>query len=201
MTPTATAALRWAATAPAFPIGGLLARLPGPVDGPAAAVVAGALAGGVLGLAQGLALGRRTLLLTAGSAAGLAAGLAIGGALVGWSTTPASLALQGLVSGAAVGAAQWPVLAGVLRGRAAVWPLLTAAAWALGWLTTEAVGVDVERQYAVFGAAGAGVATALTGLLAVPALRRDLVRSDPPSLVAQPGRLDPFRGSPRACEG
>lgn len=176
MTPTTTAALRWAATALAFPVGGLLARLPGPVDSPAAALLAGAVAGGVLGLAQGLALGRRTPPLVLSSAAGLAAGLALGGALVGWSTTPGALAAQGLVSGAAVGAAQWPVLAGVLGSRAGGWPVLTAAAWALGWLATEAVGVDVERQYAVFGAAGAVVATALTGVLAVPAVRRRPVR-------------------------
>jgi MFS-type transporter involved in bile tolerance (Atg22 family) len=131
----------------------------------------------VLGLAQGLALGtardgRRPLPLGLVSAAGLAASLALGGALVGWSTTPGALAAQGLVSGAVVGAAQWPVLAGALGSRAAVWPLLTSAAWALGWLTTEAIGVDVERQYAVFGASGALVATALTGVLAVPAVRR-----------------------------
>jgi hypothetical protein len=64
----------------------------------------------------------------------------------------------------------------VLGSRAAAWPLLTAAAWSLGRLTTEAIGVDVERRYAVFGAGGALVATALTGLLAVPATRRRLAR-------------------------
>ncbi|WP_255419363.1 hypothetical protein [Geodermatophilus marinus] len=32
--------------------------------------------------------------------------------------------------------------------------------------------MDVARHYAVFGASGALVATALTGLLAVPAVRR-----------------------------
>ncbi|HYO35911.1 MAG TPA: hypothetical protein VER97_07545 [Geodermatophilus sp.] len=172
MRTTTVATLRWAATALAFPVGGLLSRLPGPVDSPAAALLAGAVAGGVLGLAHGLALGRRTALVALSSAAGLAAGLAVGGALVGWDTTPGALAVQGLVSGAAVGTAQYPALIGPLGARAALWPLVTAAAWSLGWLTTAAAGVDVERQYAVFGATGAVVATALTGLLAVPALRR-----------------------------
>jgi hypothetical protein len=39
------------------------------------------------------------------------------------------------------------------------------ALWALGWTVTTAAGVDVERQYAVFGALGAIAFMALSGLL------------------------------------
>jgi hypothetical protein len=37
--------------------------------------------------------------------------------------------------------------------------------WALRWTATTAIGVDVERQYVVFGAAGAITVMALSGLL------------------------------------
>ena len=37
--------------------------------------------------------------------------------------------------------------------------------WALGWTVTTSIGVDVERQYVVFGSAGAIAVTALLGLL------------------------------------
>lgn len=37
--------------------------------------------------------------------------------------------------------------------------------WALGWTVTSSIGVDVERQYVVFGSAGAITVMALSGLL------------------------------------
>jgi hypothetical protein len=37
--------------------------------------------------------------------------------------------------------------------------------WALGWTVTAAAGVDVDRQYAVFGAFGAITFMALSGIV------------------------------------
>jgi hypothetical protein len=46
-----------------------------------------------------------------------------------------------------------------------------ALAWPLGWMVTWAVGVDVERGYAVFGSTGALVLTAITGATMLLILR------------------------------
>ena len=45
---------------------------------------------------------------------------------------------------------------------------MSAGGWALAWLTTSAVIVDIDRGYAVFGSSGAAVVTVLTGLDAAP---------------------------------
>jgi hypothetical protein len=44
-----------------------------------------------------------------------------------------------------------------------LWTLVVAFAWPLGWTVTWAIGVDVERVYAVFGSSGALVFAAITG--------------------------------------
>jgi hypothetical protein len=71
---------------------------------------------------------------------------------------------MGAITGIPLGVAQ----AVLLRGRVA-WPWAWAAAmpvlWALGWTVTTVLGIDVERQYAVFGAGGAITVMALSGLL------------------------------------
>jgi len=48
--------------------------------------------------------------------------------------------------------------------------------WALGWTITAAAGVDVDRQYAVFGAFGAITFMALPGIV----LDRLLAATPPP---------------------
>ena len=40
-----------------------------------------------------------------------------------------------------------------------------AAAWALGWLVTAEIIVDLHRGYVVFGSSGALTATLLTGVV------------------------------------
>jgi hypothetical protein len=93
--------------------------------------------------------------------------------------------VQGAVSGAALGAAQALVLRGRLPG-AWRWVPLTAVAWALGWTVTRAIGVDVASQWTVFGAGGALLATALTGLLPVALARRPAAPAAAPAPVALP---------------
>lgn len=167
---------RWAATALAFPLGGLLATTAvGSVDSSAAALGGGLLAGVVLGAAQALlGPGLPRMRWAAATAAGVALGLWSGASLVGFEHTMSALVVQGAVCGAVVGAAQ---AAAVSRRRGRVlWVPLTALAWAAGWAATVGVGVDVERGYAVFGAAGALVATAVTGV-ALAVWQRSWVRS------------------------
>jgi hypothetical protein len=167
--------LRWLPTILAFPFGGLLARtLVGPADHLTATLLGGALFGLVLGTAQALALHSVVgpHLWIGATTAGLAAGVTLGTALVDYGTGPSDLALQGAISGAALGAVQFLALRGRLPA-AWRWVPLTAVAWMLGWSVTRAIGVDVEAQYYSFGLSGALLVTVLTGLFAVtlPATR------------------------------
>ena len=85
---------------------------------------------------------------------------------------------MGFITGIPLGAAQ----AYLLRGRVAsawAWGVAVPLLWALGWTVTTAAGIDVERQYAVFGALGAITFMALSGVLL------DRLRAAAPS--AQPG--------------
>ena len=172
--------LAWTATALAFPPSGLAATALGPVDDPRTALLGGAVAGLGIGAAQWLVLRSRlphpapVRAWAPATAAGLGLGLAAGASLVGWRTGAADLAVQGALSGLGVGAAQGLVLAaaGLSRARAALWALATPLLWALGWSVTRAAGIDVERQYAVFGASGALASSLLAGALVAVLLHR-----------------------------
>ena len=157
---------RWLPTFLAFPPAGLLVvETVGSIDGPLSAAVGGALAGAVIGAGQWLALrsrgvGRRWI---AATAAAMAAGSALAAAVTGAGTEVPDLMVAGAIAGAAVGAAQARLL-GTDASTMASWTAVTGAGWALGWLATSSIGVDVERGYIVFGAAGALLATVLGGL-------------------------------------
>ncbi|MEE8600382.1 hypothetical protein [Euzebya tangerina] len=167
---------RWTLTAFAFPPAGLLAiTAVSRVDDPVAALLGGLIAGLGIGAGQWLALrrwtghpGRLLMWWAGGTGAGLAAGLTVGAHVVGYGTTPADLAVVGLCSGAAVGLAQGVALlrAQVLPARLALqWGAAQPALWTLGWLVTEAFGIEVERQFAVFGATGALASSLLAGVV------------------------------------
>lgn len=162
---------RWMVSFVGFPLGGLTAMvLHGPVDTTLAAITGGLLTGTVLGTAQALAMrfDRRDLLtwvLT--TAAGLATGLAVGASVVDFRTGLGDLVLQGAISGLAVGVAQSLALVRRTGPIAFLWPAYLAAAWSIGWAVTTAVGVQVEEQFTVFGAAGAVTVTLLTAVLPV----------------------------------
>lgn len=164
------AGLRWLVTLVGFPLGGLVAELvSGPVDAPVAAVVGGAITGLTIGAVQAWAL--RPERISPGrwigaTTAGLAVGLGVGAAVVGYGTSSGDLAIQGAICGFAVGVAQSMVLRDRLGPLAFVWAPALAAIWAIGWTVTAAIGVDVERQYTVFGSSGALVVTLAT--LALP---------------------------------
>lgn len=171
--------VRWMLSFVGFPIGGLVAQvLVGPVDDVAPALLGGLITGLSVGAAQawGLALDRRTAIRCAATTGvGFMIGLGLGAPAVGYETTLPRLVVQGAICGVAVGVAQ----VGLIRtqgGRPVlVWPVVLGAIWALGWAVTTAVGIDVGRQFTVFGSSGAVVVTALTGV-ALRAVRRSQTR-------------------------
>jgi hypothetical protein len=161
---------RWVAVWLAFPVAGYIGwKAGGRVDAVDAALVGGALTGAGLGVVQWWAadgrLGRPAGWIGS-SAAGYAAGLAAGAALVGYDTDLGALALMGLVSGAALGAAQGLVLA--RQGRrvlALPWAVAMPALFALGWSVASVTGIGVDDQFTVFGAGGALLFMLASGLL------------------------------------
>jgi len=155
---------------PAFPVAGYIGwKVGGRVDAVDAALVGGALTGVGLGAVQWWAakgaLGRSAAWIGA-SAVGYAVGLAAGAALAGYDTDLGALALMGLVSGAALGAAQGLVLA--RQGRRALalpWAVAMPVLFALGWSVASVTGIGVDDQFTVFGAGGALLFMLLSGLL------------------------------------
>jgi hypothetical protein len=158
-----------------FPLGGYLAFvLVGSVEGAVSGALGGALAGAVVGAAQWLVL-RRYLRVgpewILATALGVAIGDALGALLTGAGTGLGSLLITGLATGVAAGLLQWGLF---LRGRlllASLWPPVVAIAWPVGWTVTWAFGIDVERGYYAFGASGALVFAAITGLAMLLMLR------------------------------
>lgn len=165
---------RWFATFVAFPPSGLAAiAVVDRVDAPAAALVGGLVAGAGIGAAQAWALlprfgSRRTAPAWAAvTAAAMSIGLTVGAAAVDYRTSLGALATMGAITGTAVGIAQGGLLwrgTSTTRRHAGVWVALQPLLWSLGWVVTTLAGVDVERQYAVFGATGALITAALGAL-------------------------------------
>jgi len=161
---------RWATVALAFPIAGLIGwAVGGHVDGVGAALIGGFLTGAGLGAVEWLAakdmFGQWPAWVGA-SAVGYSVGLAAGAALVGYETDIGSLAAMGAVSGVALGGAQGLVLARQGRQHLALaWGLAMPVLFAAGWSVTTLGGIDVDKQFTVFGAFGAITFMVLSGLL------------------------------------
>jgi hypothetical protein len=159
--------LLWTAGFLAFPIAGVLAEaLTGRINDFSSAVIGGMVAGAVIGTGQWLVARRlldpRTWIPATALAMGI--GLAVGAWVVGYGTSLGELALMGAITGIPLGAAQ----AYLLRDRVAnawVWAAAMPLLWALGWTVTTAGGIDVDQQFAVFGAYGAITFMALSGVL------------------------------------
>jgi hypothetical protein len=157
----------WVASFLAFPLGGLAARVVGPVDELWVAIVAGAIAGAVIGAGQWLVLrstgiDARWIIFTS---AGLAVGLTVGTAIVDYGISVGDLAVEGAFSGLGVGLAQWPLLRGRVRV-SLLWVPATAALWALGWVvTSQVISTNADEHFAVFGASGAMTVALLSGAL------------------------------------
>jgi hypothetical protein len=167
--------LLWMLAFLGLPLGGFLALMVvGPVEEAVSGALGGALAGAVIGAAQWLVL-RRYLRVgpewILATALGVAIGDGVGAVLTGAGTGIGALLITGLATGVAVGLLQWGLF---LRGRllaAGMWVPVVGIAWPLGWTVTWAAGIDVERGYYVFGASGALVFAAVTGLAMLLMLR------------------------------
>ena len=159
--------LLWTAGFLAFIIGGALATaVTGRINDVGSALVGGMVAGAVIDTGQWLVARRlldpRTWIPATAVAMGI--GLLVGAWAVGYGTSLGELALMGFITGIPLGAAQ----AYLLRDRLAyarMWAAAVPLLWALGWTVTTAGGIDVDRQFAVFGAYGAITFMALSGVL------------------------------------
>jgi hypothetical protein len=160
--------LLWTAGFVAFIIGGALATgVVGRINDFGSALIGGIIAGAVIGTGQWLVarrlLGNPQTWIPA-TAVAMGIGLAVGAWAVGYGTSLGELALMGFITGIPLGVAQ----AYLLRDRLAnawVWAAAVPLLWALGWTVTTAGGIDVDRQFAVFGAYGAITFMALSGVL------------------------------------
>ena len=160
--------LLWTAGFVAFIIGGALATgVTGRINDLGSALIGGMIAGAVIGTGQWLVarrlLGNPQTWIPA-TALAMGIGLGVGAWVVGYGTSLGELALMGAITGIPLGAAQ----AYLLRDRLAnawVWAAAMPFLWALGWTVTTAGGIDVDQQFAVFGAYGAITFMALSGVL------------------------------------
>jgi hypothetical protein len=177
--------LLWTAGFLAFPIGGALATgATGRINDVGSALIGGMIAGAVIGTGQWL-VARRLLdpqTWIPATAVAMSIGLGVGAWAVGYGTSLGELALMGFITGIPLGVAQ----AYLLRDRLAnawVWAAAMPLLWALGWTVTTAGGIDVDQQFAVFGAYGAITFMALSGVL----LDRLRATSSPPTPSLEPG--------------
>jgi len=160
--------LLWTVGFVSFPIAGIAAQAAtGRINDAVSALVGGLIAGAVIGTGQWL-VARRLLgdprAWIPATAAAMGVGLLAGAWAVGYGTSVGELALMGAITGLPLGVAQ----GFLLRDRVArswVWAVAVPLLWALGWTVTAAAGIDVDRQYAVFGAFGAITFMALSGVV------------------------------------
>ena len=163
------AAGRWMVTFAGFPIGGYASYLiTGRVDSLLPALLGGLITGAALGAVQAWGLGRNRPSVASwivATALGMMVALGLGSALVDYDTTLSALVTQGAVTGLVVGLAQGVVLLPRVGRLAVVWPAFLSVAWAAGWAITTAAGIDVDKQFTVFGSSGAITVAALTLVL------------------------------------
>lgn len=179
-TPTPIRAwLLWTTSFLALPLGGFAGTLiTGRVDGPLSALTGGAIAGLIIGAGQALASSRRLKPQTwiPATVLGMSTGLALAAAAVDYRTSLPDLAVMGILNGLILGLAQALALSRGLGRRRWIWAAAMPALWSLGWTVTALAKIAVDQQFIVFGASGAVVVTAITGLL----LNR-LLPIDPPA--------------------
>jgi hypothetical protein len=159
---------RWGLAFLGFPLGGLAALgVVGGVETSLDALLGGLATGAVIGAAQWLAARPRlgdAYAWVAATAFGMGAGLALAVGLLGSDTSGSELLWRGALTGLAIGIAQWLVLRRHYAN-AIVWVPTIAIGWALGWLVTRAVGVDLSPNFSVFGSTGAWAFQLLSGLV------------------------------------
>ena len=161
----------------AFPLAGYAGwGVSGHIDAVGPALIGGAITGAGVGLVQWLFLrkdlGMSALPWIAATGVALAGGLAVGAAVVTYEVTADDLAIMGAITGVPVGVAQ----GFLLRDKFSlwhVWMLAMPVMFALAWVTSESIGVDVSNQFTVFGASGCIVFGLLAGLIMMAGKRTD----------------------------
>jgi hypothetical protein len=159
--------LIWTAGFLSFPLAGIAGgAVAGRVDSPLAALTGGLVTGAVIGAGQALCGSRRLdpLRWIIATAIGIGLGLLLGATTVGYGTALPDLALMGFLTGLPLGVAQALALPVATRQRL-VWAAAIPLLWALGWTVTTVGGIDVDRQFTVFGAYGAITFSPLSGAL------------------------------------
>jgi uncharacterized membrane protein YhdT len=158
----------WLAAFLGFPIGGLIATtLLGRIDNALEGTIGGAIAGLVLGAAQYLAL-RRVLAVDwrwiVATAVGMAAGVGLSAALFGTDTTLDAILRRAPLTGLLIGIAQAWLLREQVRG-AWVWAVVVTLVYVVAWfVTAQVITTNIDQGFVVFGASGALVFQAVTGL-------------------------------------
>ena len=163
--------LLWTVGFVSFPISGIVGGLvAGRVDSPLAALIGGVATGAVIGLGQALASSRRLPLVRWILATAVGMGL---GLLARSDRRRLRHRAHRPRSDGRDHRAVPRRRAGDWRcpGRRAsrlVWAAAMPLLWALGWTVTTLVGIAVDQQFTVFGAAGAVTFSALSGVSAAP---------------------------------
>jgi hypothetical protein len=131
----------------AFPVSGTIALLvTGPAKSIKATLIGGALVGTILGFIYGYILkGYIDMPIILGSAVALALSNTIAMSFNKYTTSFKSLLQLGLISGIALGLTQ-----GLLLGNA-YWGIAIAIGWIVGWPLMKKIGIDVDKQYHIFG--------------------------------------------------
>lgn len=165
---TIRAWLLWTTGFLALPIGGYAGTMiSGRIDDPLSAVFGGAIAGLIIGGGQALASSHRVRPRTwiAATVLGMSGGLALGAVAVGYRTALPDLALMGALNGLVLGFTQALALPRQVGRRRWIWAAFMPALWSLGWTVTTLARIAVDQQFIVFGASGALLVTAITGLI------------------------------------
>lgn len=160
--------LFWALAFLGFPIGGLFSNIiVGPITTTVRAVMAGAITGAIVGLAQWFVLQSRLPLpiwWVIATSVGMALGLGLGVALLGSEMSGNELLWRAAITGLCIGMAQWLVLRPILP-QSAIWMVIIALSWVVGWFITRSAGIDLTFKWSVFGSTGAWAFQFLTGLV------------------------------------
>jgi len=165
---TIRAWLLWTTSFLALPIGGYAGTMiSGRIDDPLSAVIGGATAGLIIGNGQALTSSHRVrpLAWIPATVLGMGAGLALGATAAGYGTALPDLALMGALNGLVLGFAQALALPRQVGRRRWIWAAAMPALWSLGWTVTTLARIAVDQQFIVFGASGALLVTAITGLI------------------------------------
>ena len=165
---TIRAWLLWSSGFLALPVGGYAGTMvSGRVDDLLSAVIGGAIAGLIIGTVQAVTSSHRVRPVTwvPATVLGMSAGLALGAATVGYRTGLPDLVLMGALNGLVLGVAQALALPRELGRRSWFWAAAMPALWSLGWTITTLARIAVDQQFIVFGASGAVLVTAMTGLI------------------------------------